>query len=114
MSEDGLSEQNKAENSCSEKTRLTRRDFLIGLQKWSKIVIASVVLGGALGTEETEKGKTDTWVNRRGSWGNNRWSNASGQGWYNSGERWYNGAGWYNGGSNWENRGENNRRWTNR
>jgi hypothetical protein len=42
----------------------SRRDFLIGLGRWSKIVIGAAILGGlAAGEREAVAG---AWVNRRG------------------------------------------------
>ena len=50
--------------------RQSRRDFLIGLGRWSKIVIGAAVFGSLAG------GGTDAqagaWVNRRGGWINRR------------------------------------------
>lgn len=110
---------------------MDRRDFLLGLKKWSKVVIGVAVLGSGLlhaGTEnEAVAGR---WANARGgggAWGNhgggggawgNRaggggaWANGRGGGggaWVNGagggGGAWVNrGAGWINGGGGWINR----------
>jgi hypothetical protein len=42
----------------------SRRDFLIGLGRWSKIVIGAAVLGGI--SAEVPKAEAAAWVNRRG------------------------------------------------
>lgn len=96
-----------------------RRNFLLGLGKWSKAVIGGVVLGGvlvpvrdasAVGWANRNDGNR-TWVNFGGGgwgpgWNNRGWNNG---GWYNRG--WNNG-GWFN--RPWHNRGWTNRPWHNR
>jgi hypothetical protein len=87
-----------------------RRNFLLGLGKWSKAVIGGVVLGGLLapgrevkawGWANRDSGK-GSWVNFRGGWGwGPGWSNRSG-GWYNRPGGW--GPGWYNRPGGWYNR----------
>ncbi|GAK53178.1 predicted membrane protein [Candidatus Moduliflexus flocculans] len=76
-----------------EQELLSRREYLVSLKKWSKVVIGGVVLGGMLaGTNSAEAG----WVNRRGGW-----VNGGGGGWINGGG----GGGWINGGGGgWINR----------
>ena len=87
-------EPNKADASDAD-----RREFLVGLGKWSTVVIAAVV-GGALLHSAAEGG----WLNSRGGWinGAGGWVNArtGGVGWVNSG-----GGGWVNsrGGGGWLN-----------
>ena len=79
---------------------LSRRDFLSGLKKWSKVVIAAAA-AGAVGS----KAHGGAWVNRRGSW-----INGGGGGWANRhyGGSWINGGGggWVNrrGAGGWLNR----------
>lgn len=68
----------------------SRRAFLVGLGRWSKVVIGAAVFGGlAAGTTQAEA----AWINRRGGW-----INGVGGG----------GAGWINrrggGGGSWINR----------
>ncbi|MBK8182359.1 MAG: hypothetical protein IPK63_05350 [Candidatus Competibacteraceae bacterium] len=96
-----------------------RRNFLIGLGKWSKAVIGGVVLGGVLlpGKEAEAVGWSNrgNWVNLGGGgpgWGWPGWG--YGPGWYN-GRGWYNQRpGWYNRRRGWYNRGWYNRpRWVN-
>ncbi|WP_295608883.1 hypothetical protein [uncultured Lamprocystis sp.] len=76
-----------------------RRDFLIGLGRWSKIAIGVAVFGGmAGGGTDAEAG----WINRRGGGGG--WViGGGGGGWINGG-----GGGWINrrggGGGSWINR----------
>ena len=86
---------------------LSRREFLSGLKKWSKVVIAS-----AIGITIASKADAGAWVNRYGGGGGwiNRggsWLNGGG-GWYNRGGSWLNGpgGGWINryGGGGWINR----------
>jgi hypothetical protein len=80
---------------------LSRREFLAGLKKWSKVVIAS-----AIGISVASKADAASWVNRYGGGGS--WVNRGGGGWYNRGGSWLNGAGggWVNryGGGGWINR----------
>ena len=101
-----------------------RRDFLVSLGRWSKVVIGGALLGGAL-TPERDAGAVGwgnrggghggSWVNLGGggggwggSWG---WGGGSG-GWYNGGRgSWYNGGGWYD--RPWNNRPWYNRPWYN-
>ncbi len=75
-----------------------RRAFLIGLGKWSRVVIAAALGGAALGAGSVAKAG---WINRRGS----GWANAGGGG------SWANvagGGGWVNRrsgfGGSWVNR----------
>jgi len=77
-----------------------RRGFLIGLGRWSKIVIGAAVFGGlALPQADAEAG----WFNRRGGWINRR--GGRGGGWINrnGGGGWANRRGGGSGGS-WINR----------
>jgi hypothetical protein len=80
---------------------LSRREFLAGLKKWSKVVIAS-----AIGISVASKADAGAWVNRYGGGGS--WVNSGGGGWYNRGGSWLNGGGggWINryGGGGWINR----------
>lgn len=100
-----------------EREQCERRNFLLGLGKWSKAVIGGVVLGGLLapGRDANAWG----WVNRdgggRGSWvnfrGDDSWDSGGGPGWYNRPGRWYNRGDWNN--RSWNNGGWYNRPWTN-
>ncbi|MCP5458341.1 MAG: hypothetical protein H6971_01760 [Gammaproteobacteria bacterium] len=73
----------------------SRRDFLIGLGKWSRVVIAGAVVGGGalLGERSAQAG---AWVNRRGCCGGGGWINGGGGGWVNRRGGW--------GGGSWINR----------
>ncbi|MEE4378391.1 MAG: hypothetical protein V2J55_12910 [Candidatus Competibacteraceae bacterium] len=74
----------------------SRRKFLSGLGKWSKVVIAGALVGsGALLTEKSAQAAG--WINRRGGGGG--WLNGRGGG----GGSWVNrrGGGW---GGSWINR----------
>lgn len=51
-----------------------RRAFLIGLGRWSRVVIAAAIGGAALGAGSVAKAG---WINRRGGGG---WANAGGGG----------------------------------
>jgi hypothetical protein len=94
-----------------EKDLQSRRDFFVGLKKWSKIVIGGVLLGGSLAYADKEAagwavaGRGGGWANRRGGGG---WANRrGGGGWLNrrGGGGWLNGGGgWYNRGGSWINR----------
>ncbi|MDS4043046.1 MAG: hypothetical protein RKP20_17960 [Candidatus Competibacter sp.] len=74
-----------------------RRAFLRGLGKWSRAVIAGVLLGGGLTV--SHRASAGAWVNRRGGYG-------GGGGWINGGGGgggWINRRGGYGGGA-WVNR----------
>lgn len=83
----------------------SRRDFLIGLGRWSKIVIGAAILGGIAG-EASDAAAGAAWVNNRGfgggAWVNNR---VGGGAWVNNrvggGGAWVNNRG---GGGAWANR----------
>jgi hypothetical protein len=117
-----------------------RRNFLLGLGKWSKAVIGGVVMGGLLAPGRDAQAQTlgwansnngdNTWVNFGGGWswgpGWNNWPGQWNNGgwlnrpWYNGGwhnRPWHNGGGWYNGGGrhhrDWRNRGGRHRDWYN-
>lgn len=83
---------------------LSRRDFLSGLKKWSKVVIA-----GAVGISLGSRAHAHSWVNRYGGGG---WANG-GVVWGNGGTIWGNSGGsWGNGGGSWGNSGGGS--WVNR
>jgi hypothetical protein len=87
------------DSTTTDEERQNRRDFLIGLGRWSKVVIGAAVFGGlASGGTDAEA----AWVNRRGGWINGR--GGRGGGWINGGG----GGGWVNGrgggGGSWINR----------
>ena len=111
------------EELLDEEDLVSRRDFLVGLGKWSKIVIGLALLGGTLTMPENDAAARTTWANGgRGGWANrvggggwaNRyggggWANRGGGGWANGGFNpgWNNvgGGGWHNhGGGGWANR----------
>ena len=75
-------------------SKMSRRDFLSGMKKWSKVVIATAVVGSA-----ASKAIAASWANRGGSWGNR--GGGRGGGWANSSR-----GGWANrrGGLGWANR----------
>lgn len=85
------SEQPGAEHQTQEIQ--SRREFLIGLGKWSRAVIAGAVVGGAL---LTEKPAQAGWLNRRGCCVGGGWINGGGGGWINRRGGW--------GGGSWINR----------
>ena len=104
---------------------IKRRDFLLGLGKWSSAVIGGVLM---LGQDESASAG-GAWVNRRGGWvngavvaggrGGAAWVNGGGgggAGWVNravGGGAWVNGAG--GGGGAWVNRrGAGGGAWVNR
>jgi hypothetical protein len=84
----------------------SRRDFLLGLGKWSKAVIGGVLLGSLIAPDQAAE--AGAWINRRG-YGGSGWINGGGGGvgWINGGGGWVNrGGSWYNrgGGGGWVNR----------
>lgn len=96
----------------SEEQLQSRRDFLIGLGRWSKIVIGAALLGGI--SAEAPDAEAGAWVNRRGIGGG--WVNArtGGGGWVNAvggGGAWVNNRG---GGGAWVNRRGGGGSWVNR
>lgn len=112
MMKDNDSEIRGKDHAPDEKEMLNRRDFLVGLKKWSRVVIGGALLSGALADPKASAG---SWINRRGGgggWGNGGliWGNGGsvwgngGHGWGNSGGHWYNrGGGWGNRGGSWGN-----------
>ena len=122
--------KNTEQAGTDEEGQLSRRDLLVSLGKWSKIVIGAAVFGSVLMKtgREAEAG-TAAWANRGGgggwvnhgggggaAWGNHSgggavWANHGGGGtaaWANhggGGTAWVNrGAAWANHGSAWVNR----------
>jgi hypothetical protein len=88
MKEDDC-EIRKVDRASEGEELLKRRDFLIGLKKWSKIVIGGALISGALAAREASAG---AWVNR--------W--LGGGAWVNGGSAWVNGRG-VGGGGSWIN-----------
>ncbi len=86
MDKYGLSHQH--EHGSSEENVLSRRAYLVCLRKWSKAVIAGVLLSGLSSCG-------GSWANRAGG---SAWSD---RGWVNRGGSWRNGAG---PGRSWANR----------
>ncbi len=72
-----------------EQENLTRREYLISLKKWSKVVIGGVLLGGILTHTTKEDASAGSWANRRGG---------RGSAWANGGRAWANrrGGSWVN------------------
>jgi hypothetical protein len=118
--------RNVEEIDDSKEDLMDRRGFLLGLKKWSKIVIGGALMGGALLNSATEKEvEAAGWANRAG--GGGAWANKAGGGgaaWANrgggavaapGGGAWANRAGgggaWANRGAAWANRGAS---WVNR
>jgi hypothetical protein len=111
-------ETNRNEQTDSgEKELLSRREFLAGLGKWSKIVLGAALAGGALlAAEQEAQAYGSAWANRGGG-GGGGWANRGGGGggaWANrggGGGAWGNhggGGGWvnrYGGGGAWVNHG---------
>ena len=84
----------------ADEERQNRRDFLIGLGRWSKIVIGAAIFGGIAASESDAQ--AGAWINNRGGGGG--WINGGGGGWINGrggGGGWVNGRG---GGGSWINR----------
>jgi hypothetical protein len=107
------------ENVNKEEKLLDRRQFLLGLRKWSMIVIGGAVAGSELIGSDQEANAA-AWANRGGG-GGGAWANRAGGGgaWANKagggGGAWANRAGgggaWANRGAAWANRGS---AWVNR
>ncbi len=81
-----IKEQQGEAISNNEQALLDRRCFLLGLKKWSKIVIGGALVGGALLNPGRER-EAAAWVNRGG--GGGAWANRAGGG----GAAWANHAG---------------------
>jgi hypothetical protein len=88
------------EELLDEEDLVSRRDFLVGLGKWSQIVIGLALLGGTIAIPGNDAAARTSWANRigGGSWANRR----GGGGWANR----RGGGGWANrrGGGGWANR----------
>ncbi len=80
-----------AENSIDENELLNRREFFVGLKKWSKVVISSAIVGSALVISSKEA--QAAWVNRRGGVRGGSWIDGGGGGWANRRGR---GGAWIN------------------
>jgi len=113
-------DQKGEEISNTEQELLDRRGFLLGLKKWSKIVIGGALLGSGLLNAGAEKeAEAAAWANRGG--GGGAWANRAGGGGAavvrppGGGGAWANRAGgggaWANRGAAWANRGGS---WVNR
>jgi hypothetical protein len=104
-----IKEQQDEVISANEQALLDRRGFLLGLKKWSKIVIGGALVGGALLDPGRER-EAAAWVNRGGG---GAWANrGGGAAWANRGPSWANrGPSWANRGPSWANRGAS---WANR
>jgi len=84
-----------ATDNATEEHLQSRREFLIGLGKWSRVVIAGAVFGGTI---LTQKSAEAGWINRRGCCRGGSWVDGRG-----SGGSWANRRGGGYGGS-WINR----------
>src|SRR5208283_3926955 len=72
--------QSGEEIGASEKDMTDRRGFLVGLKKWSKIVIAGALLGSGLLNAGAEKeAEAGAWANRAGG-RRTAWANRGGGG----------------------------------
>jgi hypothetical protein len=83
------------DEATEEQDLQSRREFLIGLGKWSRVVIAGAVFGGAMLTQKTAEAG---WINRGGCCRGGSWVDGRG-----SGGSWANRNGGGYGGS-WVNR----------
>lgn len=92
----------------NEEELMCRRGFLLGLRKWSMVVIGGALAGGAV-LSSAKEANSGAWANRAG--GGGAWANRGGA-WANRGGSWVNGGGaWANRGAAWANRGA---AWVNR
>ncbi len=104
--------QKPGENSTDKNELINRREFFVGLKKWSKVVIGSAIAGSAMSNTDQEA-QAGSWINRRSGWGNGRgsWLNrAPWNNWNNRGISWLNGGG----GGGWANRRGGGFGWINR
>jgi hypothetical protein len=70
---DSEAKSEHATASPHDEEQLSRRDLLASLGKWSKVIIAGAVFGGAF--LSGKKAQAGAWVNRRlggGAWANAR------------------------------------------
>jgi hypothetical protein len=94
MNDERSKDTPQADNShadSDEQALQSRRDFLIGLGKWSRVVVTGAVLGA--GVVITDKTAQAGWLNRRGYGGAGWVNNRGGGGWWNA----RGGMGWLNG-----------------
>ena len=92
------------ENSVDENELISRREFFVGLKKWSKVVIGSAIVGSAVANANQEA-QAYTWLNRRGGWGNGGGGSWLNRAPWNNWNNWNNrGPSWLNGGGGWINR----------
>ncbi len=81
------------DNSADENELINRREFFVGLKKWSKVVIGGAIAGSAIANANQEA-LAASWANRRGGYRGGGWVNRGG-----GGGAWVNrrgGAGWIN------------------
>jgi hypothetical protein len=88
------------ETATDEEVLQSRRQFLVGLGKWSKVVITGAVLGAGV-AHVGRDAQAAGWINRRGGY----YGPVGGGGWINGAG----GGGWVNrrggvGGGSWINR----------
>lgn len=97
-------ETQNSEIASGEEEMLSRRNFLNGLGKWSKIVIGTAVFGSSVMAADRQANAGAGWANRGGG-GGAAWANRGGGG----GAAWANRGGgsaaWANRGAAWANRG---------
>lgn len=105
-----------ASHEAEEQQTMSRRDYLLSLKKWSKVVIGSVLLGSA---SSTMLSGCVAWSDSGGGWYDSHyydddWTNYRGGTWVNGGGGWLNGGGgWSNGGGGWANRSGGSGAWKN-
>jgi hypothetical protein len=120
---DDIKSKESGEVGTGEEGLLSRRELLLSLGKWSKIIIGAAIGGGALLAAAREAETYGAaWANRGGG-GGGAWANRGGGGggaWANhgggGGGAWANrggggGTAWANRGAAWANRGGS---WVNR
>jgi hypothetical protein len=109
--------KNSDETGSGDEGLVSRRDFLDGLGKWSKIVIGATLFGSAVLSADRNADASGAWANRGGG-GGRAWANHGGGGggaWANrgggGGAAWANHAGgggvavWANKSAPWANHG---------
>ena len=94
--------RNSEEIGIGDADLVSRRDFLDGMGKWSKIVIGATLFGGAVLSAERNADASGAWANRGGGGGHGAaWANRGGGG--GGGAAWANHGG--GGGAAWANHG---------
>ena len=98
-----------------EEGKASRRDFLVGLSKWSQIVIGAALLGASVSLPGDAEAKSGGGGGGGGG-GSGSGGGGGGSGWHNSGSGGGGGSGWHNsgGGGGWSNKSGGGGGWSNK